>query len=78
MATAISAGPLPCTSPRTDTTCAVLDNAVRRQYDDELGSGSLVPIESLQTRVKAWRECPAPDRDVHGDLCDAEFVYGAP
>ena len=43
---------------------AVLDNAVRRQYDEELGSGSLVPIESLRTRVKAWREvtggsCPA-------------------
>ncbi len=32
----------------------VLDNGVRRQYDHELGSGSLVPIESLRTRTKAW------------------------
>ena len=31
---------------------AVLDNGVRRQYDHELGSGSLVPIESLRTRVE--------------------------
>ena len=32
---------------------AVLDNAVRRQYDEELGSGSLVPIESLRTQLEA-------------------------
>ena len=34
----------------------VLDNGVRRQYDHELGSGSLVPIETLHERVRAWRE----------------------
>src|SRR3712207_1555683 len=34
----------------------VLDNAVRRQYDHELGSGSLVPIEPMRTRVRAWQE----------------------
>ncbi len=56
----------------------VLDNAVRRQYDHELGSGSLVPIESLQTRVRTWHELT--DRRIdnfHGDLNDADFTYQA-
>jgi len=56
----------------------VLDNAVRRQYDHELGSGSLVPIETLQRRVRAWRELSGEAISVyHGDLLDAEFTYGA-
>src|SRR3954471_7214396 len=57
---------------------AVLDNAVRRQYDEELGSGSLVPIESLRTRVKAWKEITGAELACyHGDLTDAEFTYDA-
>src|SRR4051794_3017514 len=57
---------------------AVLDNAVRRQYDAELGSGSLVPIRSLRTRVKAWQEVSGAEIPVfHGDLCDADFTYDA-
>src|SRR3954464_2746635 len=57
---------------------AVLDNAVRRQYDEELGSGSLVPIESLKTRVKAWERVSGERiTTFHGDLCDAEFTYEA-
>jgi UDP-sulfoquinovose synthase len=53
----------------------VLDNAVRRQYDEELGSGSLVPIESLKTRVTAWERVSGERIDVfHGDLCDADFT----
>jgi len=56
----------------------VFDNSVRRQYDHELGSNSLVPIESLKTRVKAWREIADKDIAVyHGDLTDAEFTYEA-
>src|ERR1700712_2673923 len=52
---------------------AVLDNAVRRQYDAELGSGSLVPIRSMRTRVKAWKEVTGADIPaIHGDLCDAD------
>ena len=54
----------------------VLDNAVRRQYDHELGSGSLVPIESLHERVRAWREVSGRTMSIHhGDLCDADFVH---
>ena len=32
----------------------VVDNFVRRQYDYELGTSSLVPISQLQRRVKVW------------------------
>jgi len=55
---------------------AVLDNAVRRQYDHELGSASLVPIESLRTRVTAWQEVTGRRiENFPGDLLDAEFTY---
>ncbi len=54
----------------------VLDNAVRRQYDHELGAESLVPIESLTQRVKAWREVSGKTiKDYAGDLLDADFTY---
>jgi UDP-sulfoquinovose synthase len=55
---------------------AVADNFARRQYDQELGAESLVPIETLRTRVAVWRE--KTDRDIAcyvGDLTDAEFTY---
>jgi UDP-sulfoquinovose synthase len=59
-------------------TVGILDNAVRRQYDAELGSGSLVPIESLRTRVKAWERVSGERLETyHGDLCDADFTEGA-
>jgi UDP-sulfoquinovose synthase len=55
---------------------AVADNFVRRQYDHELGVQSLVPIEPLAVRVRAWREVSGKDIDVFvGDLTDAEFTY---
>src|SRR5919112_4204065 len=57
---------------------AVLDNAVRRQYDAELGSGSLVPIETMRTRVRVWQEKTGRCiESLHGDLLDAEFTYDA-
>lgn len=55
---------------------AVADNFVRRQYDYELGVESLVPIESLQTRVAAWRDLTGESIGVYvGDLTDADFTY---
>lgn len=55
---------------------AILDNAVRRQYDHELGSNSLVPIESLKRRVDTWRELTGAAIPVyHGDLVDGDFTY---
>jgi UDP-sulfoquinovose synthase len=54
---------------------AVLDNAVRRQYDHELGSGSLVPIESLRTRLRVWKDITGRTiESFPGDLTDADFT----
>jgi UDP-sulfoquinovose synthase len=56
---------------------AVADNFVRRQYDLELGVDSLVPIESLHTRVTAWQERTGKTIEMFiGDLTDADFTYG--
>jgi UDP-sulfoquinovose synthase len=54
---------------------AVLDNLVRREYDVELATSSLVPIVSLAERVSAWKR--VSDRTVVpfvGDLIDFDFV----
>jgi UDP-sulfoquinovose synthase len=57
---------------------AVLDNGVRRQYDHELGSGSLVPIESLATRRTVWEQVSGHRVTAfHGDLCDADVIDDA-
>src|SRR6266571_1053193 len=55
---------------------AVADNFARRQYDHELGVESLVPIETLRTRVAAWHELTGKDIKCYvGDLTDADFTY---
>jgi UDP-sulfoquinovose synthase len=55
---------------------AVADNFARRGYDFEMGVDSLVPIESLQTRVAAWRQLTGRQIGVYvGDLCDGDFTY---
>ncbi|MBA8825862.1 UDP-sulfoquinovose synthase [Saccharopolyspora lacisalsi] len=54
---------------------AVADNFARRSYDHEMGVQSLAPIESLQTRVAAWREVSGKDiQAYYGDLVDGEFT----
>lgn len=56
---------------------AVADSFVRRQYDHELGVESLVPIETLATRVRIWREVSGQEITVYvGDLTDAAFTSG--
>ncbi len=61
-----------------DHEVAVLDNGVRRQYDEELGSGSLVPIESFHARVRVWQELTGHSmRLYHGDLCDYDVTLHA-
>jgi UDP-sulfoquinovose synthase len=55
---------------------AVADNFARRGYDYEMGVDSLVPIESLQTRIRTWRELTGREIAMYiGDLCDADFTY---
>jgi UDP-sulfoquinovose synthase len=57
-------------------TVGVADNFVRRQYDHEMGVDSLVPIETLASRVQAWREVTGNEMKSYvGDLTDAEFTY---
>jgi UDP-sulfoquinovose synthase len=52
-----------------------VDNFVRRQYDYELGTSSLVPISHMQRRVKAWEEISGLNIEPFiGDLTDATFV----
>jgi len=56
---------------------AVVDNFARRSYDFEMGVDSLVPIKSLQQRIRTWEEISG--YSIHpyvGDLTDAAFVQG--
>ncbi|HEY3682064.1 MAG TPA: NAD-dependent epimerase/dehydratase family protein, partial [Streptosporangiaceae bacterium] len=54
----------------------VVDNFARREYDFELGVESLVPIESLQSRVAAWESASGRAITAYvGDLTDAGFTY---
>ncbi len=53
----------------------VVDNFVRRQYDFEMGVGSLVPVAHLQRRVRTWSDISG--RTIVpfvGDLTDPDFV----
>src|SRR6266436_4618684 len=55
---------------------AVLDNFARRGYDFEMGVDSLVPIETLQTRIRVWHELTGKEIGCYiGDLTDADFTY---
>jgi UDP-sulfoquinovose synthase len=54
---------------------AVADNFARRQYDHELGVESLVPIETLQNRIRIWREVSGRELTAFvGDFTDPEFT----
>lgn len=54
----------------------VVDNFARRQYDFELGAESLVPIASLQERIRVWQAVSGRMITLFiGDLTDAGFVY---
>jgi UDP-sulfoquinovose synthase len=53
----------------------VVDNFARRGYDFEMGVDSLVPIVSLQQRIRRWREISDLSIDFFiGDLTDPSFV----
>jgi len=55
----------------------IVDNLVRREYDREMGVESLVPIASIDERVKKWKEVSGHQVDVRiGNLTDAAFTHG--
>ena len=57
----------------------MVDNFARRGYDLEMGVDSLVPIVSLQQRVRRWQEVSGLTIDLFvGDLTDAGFVSDDP
>ncbi len=54
---------------------AIFDNLTRRYFDLEQGFDSLVPIETLQKRVEAWKEVSGKTLDVHiGDVMDYDLL----
>ena len=54
---------------------AILDNMIRRQWDEELGTNSLTPILPLEGRVQAWKDQSGKDIPLYvGDLMDYAFV----
>jgi UDP-sulfoquinovose synthase len=54
----------------------VADSMLRREYDRELGVESLVPIESLGERVRAWAKLTGAEMPVYyGDLTDPSFSH---
>ena len=56
----------------------VVDNLVRRTWDEELGATSLTPISSIEDRVAAWREVSGREIAVEiGDLLDWDFLVDA-
>jgi UDP-sulfoquinovose synthase len=53
----------------------VVDNFLRRAMSIELGAGSLTPIQSLQERVRIWKEIAGREIGLFvGDLTDPQFV----
>ncbi|GJS78149.1 UDP-sulfoquinovose synthase, chloroplastic [Tanacetum coccineum] len=57
---------------------AIVDNLVRRQFDDQLGLDSLTPIASIHDRIRRWRSLTEKDIDLYiGDVCDFEFLSEA-
>ncbi len=55
----------------------VVDNLVRREYDAEMGVDSLVPIATIEERVKKWKQISGRQVGIRiGNLTDAAFTYG--
>jgi UDP-sulfoquinovose synthase len=53
----------------------IVDNLIRRKWDEELGSNSLTPIASIEDRIARWEALTGNKIALHlGDLNDYEFV----
>ena len=58
-----------------DHDVAVVDNFQRRLWDHEIGASSLIPILSLQDRIRVWSELGKRPIAAHvGDVTDWDFV----
>jgi UDP-sulfoquinovose synthase len=53
----------------------IIDNLIRRKWDDELRSNSLTPIASLKDRIAIWRELTGREIKLYiGDLNHYDFL----
>ncbi|THD52752.1 NAD-dependent epimerase/dehydratase family protein, partial [Phenylobacterium sp.] len=52
---------------------AIVDNGARRRIDEELGVGSLTPIEPLEARLAAWRAVSGRTIAAHGLTVGRDF-----
>jgi len=53
---------------------AIVDNLVRRAYDNELGAHSLTPIVPIQERIAVWKQLTGHTIELAiGDICDYSF-----
>ena len=57
---------------------AILDNEIRREWDQELGIASLTPLPAMEERVHEWQKhAPAPFRSYHVDMRDYDQLANA-
>jgi UDP-sulfoquinovose synthase len=53
----------------------IIDNLIRRKWDDELRSNSLTPIASLKDRIASWKELTGREIKLYvGDLNHYDFL----
>ncbi len=56
----------------------VLDNLIRRHWDNELGVATLTPIASIQERIYKWKAVSGQDIELFiGDITNYEFLQKA-
>jgi len=56
----------------------VLDNLIRRHWDNELGVATLTPIASIQERIHKWQAVSGQKIDLFiGDITNYEFLQSA-
>lgn len=57
---------------------AIVDNLIRRLFDDQLGLDSLTPISSIHNRIRRWKSLTGKDIQLFvGDICEFEFLAEA-
>ncbi|GAB4237025.1 MAG: NAD-dependent epimerase/dehydratase family protein [Stanieria sp.] len=53
----------------------ILDNLIRRHWDDKLGVDTLTPIAPIQQRIQRWQELTGKSIDLFvGDITNYEFL----
>ncbi|MCC5637363.1 NAD-dependent epimerase/dehydratase family protein [Nostoc sp. CHAB 5844] len=56
----------------------ILDNLVRRHWDNELGIATLTPIAPIQQRIQRWQDLTGKSIDLFiGDITNYEFLHKA-